>query len=162
MSKLTPSSTNRTCLRRAWHRRSTGSGPDRSDDRDRDSAATCVRGDNATSGLLSGNATTGNDRITHCRSLRWRSALPILSHPDPLVFPALAAHASLHICGVRPVFQVITAGCRQGCLQLLGPFRVGLGQSPYLIGSQAKVAKHRAERLTGINGVQELLPHLNW
>jgi hypothetical protein len=37
---------------------------------------------------------------------------------------------------------------------------VGLGEPPHLIGSQAKVTEHRAERLAVVDGVEELLPHL--
>jgi hypothetical protein len=87
---------------------------------------------------------------------------PILSHPDSLAFPALTTHASLHICDVRAVLQVVPAGRRQRSVQLFGPFLVGPGEPPHLIGSQAKITKHRAERLAAVNGVEELLPQLKW
>jgi hypothetical protein len=75
------------------------------------------------------------------------------------VFPALAAHASLHIGRVRAVLQVIPAACRQRCVQLLRPLLVGPSEPPDLIGP--KVTKHRAERLPAADGVQELLPNLD-
>jgi hypothetical protein len=56
--------------------------------------------------------------------------------------------------------EVIPTGCRQGGLQLLCPFLVGLGEPPHLIGSQAKVTKHVPERLAVVDRVEELLPHL--
>ena len=34
---------------------------------------------------------------------------PAPTHPDPLVLPALAAHAPPHICGVRAVLEVVAA-----------------------------------------------------
>jgi hypothetical protein len=39
---------------------------------------------------------------------------PILSHPDPLVGPALAAHAPTYIGGIGAVLEVVPPGCRQG------------------------------------------------
>ena len=60
-------------------------------------------------------------------------------HPDALVSAALAADTAAHVGGVGAVVQVVPAGCRQGCIQLLGPFLVGLGKTPHLIGGQAKV-----------------------
>ena len=56
--------------------------------------------------------------------------------------------------------EVIPTGCRQGGLQLLCPFLVGLGEPSHLIGSQAKVTKHVPERLAVVDRVEELLPHL--
>jgi hypothetical protein len=46
------------------------------------------------------------------------------SHPDPLMFPALTAHAPTYIGGVRTVFQIVPAVCRERSLQLLGLFLV--------------------------------------
>jgi hypothetical protein len=37
------------------------------------------------------------------------------------MLPALAADASLHICGVRAVFEVVAAGCHQGGLDCDDP-----------------------------------------
>jgi hypothetical protein len=75
------------------------------------------------------------------------------------VGPTLTTDTAL---GVGAVLEVITAACRQRCVQLLGPFLVGLGEPPHLIGSQAKVTEHRAKRLAAVDGVQELLPYLDW
>ena len=86
---------------------------------------------------------------------------PIRRHPDALMLPALTAHTSLHIRGVRAVLEVIPAGGRQGGLQLLRPFRVGSSQPPNLIGSQVKIAQYLPERLTGVDRGQELLPQLD-
>jgi hypothetical protein len=72
----------------------------------------------------------------------------------------LAACAAVDVSRVGAVLEVIPTGCRQGSLQLLGPFLVGLGEPPHLIGSQAKVTEHRAERLAVVDRVEELLPHL--
>jgi hypothetical protein len=38
---------------------------------------------------------------------------------------------------------------------------VGLGETPDLIGRQAELAEHRTKRLARIDGVEELLPHLD-
>jgi hypothetical protein len=81
--------------------------------------ATCVRGD---------HAATCREDITHCPCLGGVQRFPIPSHPDALMFPALAAHAPLHICSVRAVLQVITTGYRQRRFELLGPFLIGLGE----------------------------------
>jgi hypothetical protein len=59
---------------------------------------------------------------------------------------ALAAHASLHIGGVRAVLEVIPAARGQGGLKGCRPLLVGLGEAPHLIGCQAKLAQHRTER----------------
>jgi hypothetical protein len=75
---------------------------------------------------------------------------------------ALAAHAAVDVSGVSAVLEVVAAGCRQSSLQPLGPFRVGLGQSPHLVGSQAKVTQHSAERPPAVDGVEQLLPYLPW
>ena len=56
--------------------------------------------------------------------------------------------------------EVCPAGCCQGGLQFLRPFRVGLGQPPDLVGGQAKFTEHRAERLAVVDRVEELLAHL--
>jgi hypothetical protein len=47
--------------------------------------------------------------------------------------------------------EVVTAACRRGSLQLFGPFAVGLGEPPHLIGGQAQVTEHRAERLAVVD-----------
>jgi hypothetical protein len=73
----------------------------------------------------------------------------------------LAACAAVDVSRVGAVLEVIPTGCRQGGLQLLGPFLVGLGEPPHLVGSQAKVTEHRAERLAVVDRVEELLPHLD-
>jgi hypothetical protein len=52
-------------------------------------------------------------------------------HTVALVGPTLAATTSRHIGGgVSSVPEVLPTGCRQGGLQLVGPFLVGLGQAP--------------------------------
>jgi hypothetical protein len=58
------------------------------------------------------------------------------------------------------VFKVVTAGCGQRGLQLGRPLLVGLSQPPHLVRSKAKVAEHRAERLTGIDSVEQLLSYV--
>jgi hypothetical protein len=58
------------------------------------------------------------------------------------------------------VLEVVPASGRQRSLKLLRPFLVGLGEHPHLIGSQAKVAEHRVERLTGVDCIEEPLPHV--
>src|SRR3954453_18522998 len=45
-------------------------------------------------------------------------------------------------------------------MQRCRPLIIGPGEPPYLIGRQSKITKHMPERLAGINGGQELLPHL--
>jgi hypothetical protein len=62
-----------------------------------------------------------------------------LGHPDPLILPTLAAHTPMDIGGVSSVLEVVPTGCRQGGLQLVGPFLVGLGEPPDLIGGQAQI-----------------------
>jgi hypothetical protein len=58
------------------------------------------------------------------------------------------------------VLKVAAAGGRQGSLDVRRPLRVGLCEPPDLVGCQSQVAKHTAERLAGIDGVQKLLPYL--
>jgi hypothetical protein len=67
------------------------------------------------------------------------------------VLPALTADTALHISGIGAVLEGLLAGCRQCGLELLGPLLVGFGESPHLVGGQAKVAEHRAERLTCVD-----------
>jgi hypothetical protein len=76
------------------------------------------------------------------------------------MLPALAANTSRHIGGVSSVLEVLPTGCRQGGLQLLGPFLVGLGEAPHLIGSQAKITQYLPERLAAVDRIEELLAHL--
>jgi hypothetical protein len=58
------------------------------------------------------------------------------------------------------VLEVVSTGCHQRGLELPRPLLVGSGKSPHLIGGQAKVTKRRAESLTGVDRVQELLPYV--
>jgi hypothetical protein len=44
---------------------------------------------------------------------------------------------NVDVCGVGAMLKVVTAGCRQCGFQLLGPFAVGLGEPPDLVGGQA-------------------------
>ena len=71
---------------------------------------------------------------------------------------ALAADAARQIRRVRAVLEVLLAGSCKGGLKLGRPFLVGPGESPHLIRCQLQVAEHRPERLTAVDGVQELLP----
>jgi hypothetical protein len=52
------------------------------------------------------------------------------AHSDALVFPALIADTTVHVGRVGAVLKVIPTSCGEGCIQLLGPLSVGLGQSP--------------------------------
>jgi hypothetical protein len=70
--------------------------------------------------------------------------------------PTLAADAAVHVRGIGAVLEVNPARCCQGAIQLLGPFRVGFGESPNLVGGHAEVADHRAERLAVVDRVEEL------
>jgi hypothetical protein len=101
---------------------------------------------------------------TVAADLRPKTGKPLATvprHPDPLMLAALAADTAHHIRRVGAVVQVVSAGSCKGALQLLGPFLVGLGEPPDLIGGQAEVAEHRWERLTAEDRVQQLLPYLN-
>jgi hypothetical protein len=73
----------------------------------------------------------------------------------------LLADTAADVCGIRAMLEVVPAGCRQGGFQLLGPFVVGLGESPHLIGSQAEDAEHSPDRLAAVDRIQQLLPHLD-
>jgi hypothetical protein len=75
------------------------------------------------------------------------------------MLPTLTANTAVHVRGGGAVPEVVTAGCCQGGLQLLGPFLVGLGEPPHLIRSQAKITQYLPERLAPIDGVKELLPY---
>ena len=50
---------------------------------------------------------------------------PVPSHTDALMRSTLAADAAVDVRGVGAVLEVIPTGCRQGSLQLLGPFLPG-------------------------------------
>jgi hypothetical protein len=84
----------------------------------------------------------------------------VASHPYALVFAALAADTTVHVRGVGAVLEVVSAGCRQGVLQPLGPLGVGSGEPPHLIGSQAKSTQYLPERLATVDHVEELLSNL--
>jgi hypothetical protein len=56
--------------------------------------------------------------------------------------------------------EVDSTGSGQSGLQCCRPSLVGPSQSPHLVRRDAKVTEHRAERLVGIDAVQELLPDL--
>jgi transposase len=45
--------------------------------------------------------------------------------------------------------------------QLLRPFLVGLGQSPHLVGGQAKITEHCPERQAIVDRVEKLFPQLD-
>jgi hypothetical protein len=66
----------------------------------------------------------------------------------------------MDIGGVSSVLEVVPTGCRQGGLQLVGPFLVGLGEPPDLIGGQAQIPERRPERLTAADRIQELLAYV--
>ena len=51
-------------------------------------------------------------------------------HPDALMLSALAESTAAHLGGVGAVLEVVSAGCRQRGLELVGSFRVGTGQAP--------------------------------
>jgi hypothetical protein len=95
---------------------------------------------------------------TNCPIGQLSAAIP--GHPDALVLAALLADTTSHVCGSGAVFEVVPAGCRQGGLQLLGPFLVGLGEPPHLVGGQTEFPERRPERLTAVDRIQELLPRL--
>ena len=59
------------------------------------------------------------------------------------------------------MLDVVTSGCRQGGLKRCRPAVVGLGESPNLVGGQAELAAHRAERLATVDRVEEPLTHLD-
>ena len=58
------------------------------------------------------------------------------------------------------MLEVISTLSRQGGLKHCRPLQVGPGQSPHLIGSQAKIAQYLPERLAGVDGVGELLSYV--
>jgi hypothetical protein len=88
------------------------------------------------------------------------SSVPFSGHTDALVGPTLDAVTAVHVRGIGAVLEVIPARCRQGGLKLLGPFRVGLGQPPDLIGSKAEIAQYLPERLVAVDRLEQLTPHL--
>jgi hypothetical protein len=71
---------------------------------------------------------------------------------------ALPADTARHIRRIRAVLEVLAPGCRQGGIQLLGPFLVSPAESPDLVGRQFQVAERRPERLPRVDRLQELLP----
>jgi hypothetical protein len=75
--------------------------------------------------------------------------------------PALAADTAVHLRGIGSVLEVVPAGRRQGRLQFLGPFLVGPGESPHLVGGQAEVTQYSPERLAAVDGIQHLRAHVN-
>ena len=64
---------------------------------------------------------------------------PVPAHPDALVLPTFAADTAVRVGGIGAMPEVFPTGCRQCGLELLGPFVVGLSQSPHLVGGQAEV-----------------------
>jgi hypothetical protein len=78
------------------------------------------------------------------------------------MFPALLADTARQISGVGSMPEVAPAVCGQRSLKLLGPFPVGPGEPPHLIGRQAQITEHGAERLAAADGLEKLLPHLDW
>jgi hypothetical protein len=76
--------------------------------------------------------------------------------------PALAADTAVHVRGAGAVLEVVPASCRQGGLQSGCPLTIGLGESPHLVRCQAEVPERRPERLECVDGVQKLLPQLDW
>jgi hypothetical protein len=59
------------------------------------------------------------------------------------------------------MLKIVSTGSHQCNLQRFRPFLVGLGKPPHLVGSQAEVTKHSAERLATVDRVEELLRKLN-
>jgi hypothetical protein len=59
------------------------------------------------------------------------------------------------------VLEVLAPGCRQGSIQLLGPFLVSPGEPKHPIRGQPEVTECRPERLPCVDGVEEPLPHLD-
>ena len=82
-------------------------------------------------------------------------------HTDALMGPALAADAAMRVGGASAVLEVVSPRCRQGGLKRSRPVVVGLGESPNLVGGQAKVTEHGPERLAAVDRVEELLSHLD-
>jgi hypothetical protein len=58
------------------------------------------------------------------------------------------------------VFEVAAAASCQRFLERRRPLLVGFGESPYLIGRQPCGAKHRPERLAGIDPIEKLSSYL--
>ena len=84
----------------------------------------------------------------------------VLGHPDALVLPTLPAILSRHIGGIRTVLKVAPAGCHQCGFERSRPLVVGLGESPHLVGGQAKFAERSPEQLAAVDDIQEPLTHL--
>jgi hypothetical protein len=59
------------------------------------------------------------------------------------------------------VLQVFSPACRQRSLELLGPLVVGPGKPKHLVRGQLEITEHRPKRLTRVDSVEELLPHLD-
>ena len=75
---------------------------------------------------------------------------------------ALAADTARHMRRVRAVLQVVSAGCRQGGLQSLGPLLVGPGEPKHPIRGSPRSRVSAWNGCPRIDRVQELLPHLDW
>ena len=60
------------------------------------------------------------------------------AHPNLLMRSAVAAHAAVRVRGVGAVLQIFSAACRQGGLQLLGPFLIGPGEPKHPIRGQPR------------------------
>jgi hypothetical protein len=69
----------------------------------------------------------------------------MLSHPMPLVFPALAANTTVHVRGIRAVLEVVPAAGRQSGLKGAGPLIVGPGETEHLVRGKAKITHNYLE-----------------
>jgi hypothetical protein len=58
--------------------------------------------------------------------------------------------------------EIVAAGCGQSGIQPFGPFLVGFGEPPHLVGGQAEITEHHLEGLAGVNRVLKPLTHLDW
>jgi hypothetical protein len=83
------------------------------------------------------------------------------AHPVELIRPTVFADTTLYVRGVRAVLEVLAPGYRQSSIQLLGPFLVSPGEAKHPIRGQPEVTEYRPERLARVDGVEELLPHLD-
>jgi len=73
----------------------------------------------------------------------------------------LLADTAAYVCGIRAMLEVVPAGCRQGGFQLLGPFVVGPGEPPHLVGGQIEFVERRPKRLAAVDRNEKLLAHLD-
>jgi hypothetical protein len=69
------------------------------------------------------------------------------------------ADTAVHISSVGAVLEVILAACCQAASSAADHSSSVLVEAPDLIGGQAKVTEHSAERLAAIYRVEELLPY---